>query len=163
MSEGREVRGRTVDLEGNPLGEILVTAYGERIEDAQETLSDPSGEFLLSGLGSSFHIVAGQDGWAPTIVDDPSRESSVVIPMGPGAILRGAVRGGDGDPIPGVEVQAVRWRGKALTVLAEMLTDPRGAFRFTRLPVGPCILRAGRSSLTLSLSHAEDRVVDLTC
>ncbi|MEM0925521.1 MAG: hypothetical protein AAGJ83_05745, partial [Planctomycetota bacterium] len=142
------VRGRVVDLEGNPVPGAEVRTrtvqrsdgrIGGRNPDVTSlTLSNDKGEFELFAGSEivAFDVRASAAGFAPT--DSPwlrSEKKQLEVRLGSGASLRGRLIY-EGKGVPNVEVGLVqkdRTMGNIVTP-QEVFTDASGEFQFQQLP-----------------------------
>src|SRR5262249_41789759 len=131
------IRGRVVGAQdGRPVAHALVSLWPRDvtspIRTAQlSTATDESGKFALVGVAPGRHrvqsFVDGRSSGLVNVTVDAGRESEdVVLRLDEiGAVVRGAVRDGDGRPLAGARVFAVldgRWFGGLPP------TDANGAF-----------------------------------
>jgi uncharacterized GH25 family protein len=137
------IRGRVVlRASGRPLPEATAILYepGSNASEPMRATTDAGGAFEFGGLHAGRYRLFAQAGELVGQLADPlpvaaaARLSDLVLPLEPGARLRGMVRDGDGRPLPGVRVSV------GLKVMppswAHTTTDGGGHFQLTGLLPG---------------------------
>lgn len=157
----------TNSVSGVPIARVLVAlrCFGQQNSAMEEILTDGSGAFRFTGLAHGLCNVTTkrpgfEDGGAGSgggpIAIGPSREN-VHITMKPVTVITGRVVDRSGEPVEGVQVQALRSNivdgRREPQVYAWATTDDKGRYRLANLWQGPFYVRAmgsgGRSSFTL--------------
>ncbi|HCA47593.1 MAG TPA: hypothetical protein DEP45_09650 [Armatimonadetes bacterium] len=148
---GMTVRGRVIDAAGNPVvGAIVVSANGVNWTTVRDE-ADAEGLFELKRIGTDEEIVTiiaaapdGSGAWAepvdPTIAFEPTIQLAA-----PGMIIA-TIRGADGQPVEGVQVQLdpqdmrtlmdAQLPGGLVVQVDGALTDAEGRARFEHLVPG---------------------------
>lgn len=173
------IRGRIVyEDNGKPVrrGEISLLTAESLTNLIPKAITNDSGEFELKGVraGNYYPLInvpgvlnpndyegffsAGEqrdvsaaklDTFFKRIVTDGVNEAQVVILAKRAGAISGRATFSDGDPAPGIRVQALRkaadlFEGPRSTGVADLLnakTDDRGFYRFSGLPPGEYIIR----------------------
>lgn len=155
------IQGIAVDETGAPLADVLVRADpdgppGKSAEDVRATAfatSGPDGAFTLTGVNRGMYALAAElEGRAPTFVRPAvaGGTSGVKIQMLVGEEIAGHVETTGGEPVGAYTLLVLRREGAVrMTMLAESIVDPRGAFR-VRVPPGDYELVAASSGLAPS-------------
>ena len=137
MKKGTLVSGRVVDSKGRPVAGARVYAAENKdvVLDDERSLtatSDADGRFRLSqAKAGPLFLIAKAKGHGPGMETIQVEGESVakVIRLGKPATFQGRVFDTSGNPLPGVLVNADRWRGgRLLNVL--LATDAEGRFRW---------------------------------
>jgi uncharacterized protein (DUF2141 family) len=135
-------------------------------EIARTTISDDAGRFMFAGLPAGRYTLGGaKEGYVTTnygasragepgsriVVDDGAERSDIRLPLLRGAVITGTLLDPHGQPIPGVNMRALRYgytvngerRLTAVTAtMAGHLTDDRGMYRIYGLPPGEYTIAA---------------------
>ncbi|MEZ5988269.1 MAG: carboxypeptidase regulatory-like domain-containing protein [Planctomycetota bacterium] len=121
--------------------------YGERIQTLAETKSDDEGRFGFDVVWGRLHRVrASKDGFAPGTVLEVIGGGEVVIPLSPGALVRGRVTGkGDGKPIAGAEIYV--YMTASTQVIGKAVSGRDGCYEIPDLPAIPAEVRCYPSGL----------------
>jgi hypothetical protein len=153
-ANGQAVAGALVVLEYYP----TLSGGGVATQQASERrITDTAGRFsFMRAPGSGTHLRALGEGFQESTYvegleddDDPvtSGAHNVVIRMTPLGVIHGHVKNGDGEPIPDLQVQAIRVsveRGRqVISDYADAVTDDRGEYRMFRIPGGIYLVKAG--------------------
>jgi hypothetical protein len=153
-ANGQAVAGALVVLEYYP----TLSGGGVATQQASERrVTDTAGRFsFMRAPGSGTHLRALREGFQESTYvegleddDDPvtSGTHNIVIHMTPLGVIHGHVKNGDGEPIPDMQVQAIRVsieRGRqVIGDYADAVTDDRGEYRMFRIPGGIYLLKAG--------------------
>jgi beta-lactamase regulating signal transducer with metallopeptidase domain len=155
LKAGYELHGLVVDSRGQPLpGVRIQTGYGMgNIELAGAVRSDAGGHFVLAHLHHRQVILtADATGHAITslIVDLPSNQPEVRLPMADLAPLQIHVRDGGGQPVVGASVTAGAYPTEGQLLDFAGATDSQGNLIWTNAPVSECSLVATAPRSTLS-------------
>ncbi len=163
MVPAATVHGRVVDVEGQPLADVWVSARPE-VPDVRpaavrddvpdsRAMTDGDGRFALARLapGTVYAVQAGRAGYAPVEHDlmalAPGEARDVPAwTLVPGRVAFGAVHDADDRPIEGVEVR-VRIadgvpRPPGAPAMARAVTDAEGRFRLHAPPVAKVDIEA---------------------
>jgi protocatechuate 3,4-dioxygenase beta subunit len=151
---GASIAGRVVDEAGHAVPDAVVT-IGGRGGPVDRVAVDPRGRFVFRGLQAGvFGVVASRPGYFGGAVDqhDPTSAarpieltdgqalSDVTLRLSTGGAITGTVTGEGGDPLPGVEIHALRRAlvGGRWTVSTgpTTTTDDRGDYRLDGLAPG---------------------------
>lgn len=171
-ADGGSVDGAVFDPDGRPVPDACVRIGEGRSSGITAgpggapplpalVLTDAQGRFSATGLPSGPQPVevraADLAPWRGECDVAASRTVSLRVDLGRGAVLRGRVVGGGGEPVRGAEVEIGDWNDLAHY---RAYTGADGAFELTGLPAGELTLRArhdvlGRASETVHASmHA---------
>ena len=122
----RLVRGRTVDAEGRPAPGLAVTfraGQGAPLPDAEHSTSDAAAAFSLPlASDGGGRVVVEQPGWSTVcaaMIKPGELPSLALVVAAPAVELAGVVRGPDGRPVPGAQVQVV-WPADLRTRLSDI-------------------------------------------
>jgi hypothetical protein len=158
--------------------EVTATTSERRFDlSPQVAITDDEGRFRLDGLpGGSFDLTARKGelvGAAPQTLSVASggNTQDLVIPVGPGVVLSGMVKGRDGKPVPGAQLSLnLRVGGMMMGIPVRRVSgraDGEGRFRLTGLLAGTYALitsAEGRppklEDLSLHQSLTRDVVLD---
>jgi len=174
------VRGRVTDLDGNPVHSFWIRAHPHLSTPGpvrvKRAFHNAGGRFELTTRRDralpegTYDLEAGdaQGRVSPSIRGIEVAPGSVVPPLhfrlGPGGAVSGKVRGPDGRPAAGVDVQ-IAPAGRAVRRFFAT-TNARGAYRVGWLPAGSYHItaeapdRAGRSA-SFSIARGGEARVDL--
>jgi len=144
---GRPVAAAVVSISGSSLIGVSPSAQSSRI------LTGADGRFVFRDLAAGVYSVAaakvnyadGEPGRLrpggsapPIVISDREKTVDVVVPMWKYGAIGGTILDEAGEPVAGVQVQALK-RGsatRAYTVARTTFTDDRGAYRFGNLVPG---------------------------
>lgn len=147
MGPRSDVAGRVLGPDGEPLGGIPVELYfshpGASMSWGPPETTDREGRFQFSGLNAAAdgryeaHLEFNRD-YVSANVPLLSGETNE-IRLEAGRVLTGRTLNEKGEPVPGIEVYAMRsdldlTPGAINTFEAEAATDAEGRFRFSNLP-----------------------------
>lgn len=139
-----QIRGRTVDPQGAPMPDVLVTAIPENPPGADDprsvafATSGPDGSFVLDNLDrKTYTLVAELDDHAHTTKDHVAGGTEgVTMTMDVGLPLGATVRDPDDKPVPSYTLLVTTRTGVAReVVLTRSIIDPKGHFE-VRVPEG---------------------------
>jgi Carboxypeptidase regulatory-like domain len=157
------VSGTVVDsVTRMPLKEVGVRARsfspGRSSPQSGSATTDAEGHFTMNGLQPGrYSFSAMQQGYVGQrisgggsngrvlIVAPDQHTSDLVIELIPGANISGHIKNADGQPMPNVSVECVKYTGggKDLhTVTSPSFTNPAGEYKIATLPPGRYFLRA---------------------
>lgn len=152
-------------------GQVLDASTGEPLKRATVTLrraspgeadgaprgytaaTDSSGRFAMAGIApGDYRLSARRNGFVDTAYGSavtlrPGQQlADVLFRMTPHGVITGRVVDEDGEPVPGVRMQAMRYRypqgRKQLSEFGEDNTNDIGEYRIAGLPAGRYYLRA---------------------
>jgi hypothetical protein len=157
------VAGALVVLEYVPSEASPGRPSGQPVVDRQ--LTDQSGRFSFTrSPGAGTHLRALREGYQEStyiegLEDDfePAGSRNVRIRLIPLSVIHGRVRNSDGEPIPDVQVQAIRLSVESgrrkTTDFGSSVTDDHGEYRLFHLPGGSYYVKAGgRTAALVSLT-----------
>jgi hypothetical protein len=162
-----DLRGRVVDVLGDPVPAATVWLTRDDDEVLRRTVADGQGLFQLRlpAVDWRVRVHASAPGLAmePVVADGPS----VILVMRDAAAVTGVVRDAAGLPVRGADVVVINpvereWSKAWFAAFAT--TDAAGAFRVPAVPVGPAQVRAwsdGRGKGPVNLDLAADAALDL--
>jgi len=181
LEEGRLLRGRVVDPQGNGLSDAMIlpsiTGMPASVSPNGLSVSDRNGSFQLTTPGDGtidLAVVAG--GWAPAFVtgllpqDDPQAPETL-IRVSSGGQIHVHVVGGDGAPVMGVPItvrplQALAEAFVPLLAQPPIPTDDQGMTTVSLLPPGSYEIGAleadGISPVPVEVREGEVSAVTLT-
>lgn len=119
--------------------------------------TDSEGRFQVAGLSpGSYRVIAARSGFvrqpgSPTVLTLTAgqRVKDLVFRLIPAAVLGGRVSDQDGDPLPGVRIQLLRYQytegARRLEPVEFAITDDRGQYRIPGLRAGRYYLKASYS------------------
>ena len=155
-----------------PVRGALVTISGDELPAGRATLTDADGRFRFDGLPAGRFVVtaskppfittafgAKRSGAAGTAIAVAvgQRVEDVVVRLSRGAVIAGQLRDGAGEPVPAVQVAALRVdfaRGTSPAPVAQTtMTDDRGAYRLFGLMPGKYAIVSTRSVTSGELSR----------
>jgi protocatechuate 3,4-dioxygenase beta subunit len=150
---GASISGRVSDTAGQPLARIVVTLYAANHAKQADTLTDPQGRYIFTGLAAGTYAVSanndehvatylrqwfGADGPADLRTPAPApnieigageARAHVDIAMMRALAIEGRVLDQLGDPVRGVEVVVTRVDGRAPALSGATNTNDLGAYR----------------------------------
>ncbi|NVB83443.1 MAG: sigma-70 family RNA polymerase sigma factor [Kofleriaceae bacterium] len=139
-----QIRGKTVDPQGAPMPEVLVTAIPENPPGSEDprsvafATSGPDGSFVLDNLDrKNYTLVAEIDDHAHTTKDHVAGGTEgVSLTMDVGLPLGATVRDPDDKPVPSYTLLVTKRTGVAREiVLTRSIIDTKGHFE-VRVPKG---------------------------
>ncbi len=154
------LHGRVIDAANSaPLSgaRVTVSAFSNPTADGRtpsetSVLTDASGSFSIVGVPPGYYSLSakrsgygqGSEPIPPITVDAAKGVEPVTLRLRPMAIIQGAVRDENGEPMPGVNVTPVRkiiQQGRAsLQVAGSVTTDDLGEYRVANLEGGRYLL-----------------------
>ncbi len=153
------IRGRVVNESGRPLpnARVLVRRFGSMQIEQTNTTTDSEGKFEVTGLQPVNYVVFPfLQGYAPLVRDLEDTQAnvhrtgeSVTLVLTKGGVITGTVTNQAGEPVVGVNVQAVMVNpSNGLPFPYNVLgsadrTDDRGVYRIYGLPEGTYAVGAG--------------------
>jgi protocatechuate 3,4-dioxygenase beta subunit len=181
------VVGRTIDAAGAAVAGARVTAAVERGSamgwsgSYGSAISDDAGGFRIDGLGPGRLSLRAEHPRAGTVQVGPQETPAAgqtietVLRLVTGSGIAGTVRGSDGQPVPGAQVD-IRFEGAPPPWMnSEMVTGADGRYAFFGVPTGTALLSASRGASnsarlksrerareqTVQLAAGESKTVDL--
>ncbi len=155
-----------------PVRGALVTISADELPAGRATLTDADGRFRFDGLPAGRFVVtaskapfitaafgAKRSGTAGTAITVAAgqRLEDVVVRLSRGAVIAGQLRDAAGEPVPAVQVAALRVdfaRGTSPAPVAQTtMTDDRGAYRLFGLMPGKYAIVSTRSVTSGELSR----------
>lgn len=151
------------DTSGAAVRRAVVNVQGPGSAATRSVATDDDGRFVLRNLPAGrYSVVARKAAWLDAAYGakrpgrpgtavhlDGGATADVSIRMARGAVVEGALRGEDGEPLPGIVVYAVDPRdpgmiGPAVFTRQEMMatTDDRGVYRIYGLAPGDYVIAA---------------------
>jgi len=134
----------------------LMGGMGAKRGNSVSANSDATGRFLFSGLAAGRYLItATHDGYVTqglfpgrrgkiTVVA-PGDRADVTVPLQPGGVITGHITDGDGKPLAGVSLSAIRssYRSGQLELTSAMSssTNPSGEYTIAGLNPGKYYLR----------------------
>lgn len=137
--------GKTIDRNGNPVGDVSITLIDLALGQTQETRSTASGDFsftqvatsqeTLTTFGGTHQIKAEKENYCSVteqIVLQAGQAQNINITLDGGGAIQGRVLDSNNQPLAGVSVTAQLTRGG----LAQTASDPYGLYILSGLPGG---------------------------
>ena len=162
------------DAEEKPVRHARVTCSAPELEHGITAVTDERGRFTCAELPAGrYSIAVTRDGWVATAYGEkrplrpgtpvpvaPGQHADVVIRMGRGAVITGALLDESGQPAAGATVVALRASmqngERRLTAVGTLGTaDDRGVYRIFGLPPGDYYVGAGPSTSMISGADAQ--------
>ena len=117
LDEGVELVGKLVDDQGRPLAGAKIglgSARRNRHRHFPSALTDAEGLFRFAHVpAGTLTVTAQSPGCAPELVDAVIKQGMKPIEfrLHPGYLIRGRVVNPEGNPLEGVTIEAVNWKG----------------------------------------------------
>jgi protocatechuate 3,4-dioxygenase beta subunit len=153
LQAGCQIKGIVEDASGVPVSNVFIDAELRRtigsigegsVDAARQAESDQEGKFVLDHVPVGGVAIRAYDGQHAVTSMETKIESCdappLKIKMIPGVTLSGAVRGTDGQGVPGVKL-TLQHRSIGFV---NTLTDKDGNYRFEKLPPGGMRMEAQR-------------------
>ena len=153
-------------------GALISLSGGQGVPRQALTTSD--GQYVFTGLPSgTYHITAAKTGYVagghgmrrpngsvqPLALGEGERVADAIVLMWKDAVIAGTVIDEAGEPIVGLQVQAVArgilFGNSALARSSSGVTDDRGAYRIANLVPGEYIVCAPNTHVSVPLSSVE--------
>ncbi len=153
-------------------GALISLSGGQGVPRQALTTSD--GQYVFTGLSSgTYHITAAKTGYVagghgmrrpngsvqPLALGEGERVADAIVLMWKDAVISGTVIDEAGEPIVGLQVQAVArgilFGNSALARSSSDVTDDRGAYRIANLIPGEYIVCAPNTHVSVPLSSVE--------
>ena len=150
------LRGRVIAPQGQPvegLSARLWPAQRSTEERVRQARTDGEGRFVFPrpGLGGHSLVIHG-GALAPKAVPVFVKQgmAEVIVRMQPGQTIRGRVVDPDGNPLPGMQIEATEWRS-FLSDYWQARTDGQGRFAWQEAPEGVTRFRvSGRERISIA-------------
>jgi protocatechuate 3,4-dioxygenase beta subunit len=161
------VRGRVINaITAEPLSKAQVTLRSRTNDNSSSVSADGTGTYSLAVAtgqyellvkkrgfvprGTSMAVQGTGTGWSCPAPADSQGVSNAVIRLMPQAVITGRIADSDGEPIPGVTVQAIQSHGagaaQRYSVAATATTNDLGEYRLFGLASGRYYLGAAYRS-----------------
>jgi hypothetical protein len=141
VKRGLELRGRVLDVAGQPAPGVQVSAQATGGEVSRLRMpssfgaarSGPDGSFVIEGLAPGKHEVRGStdDGASARVLADAGADD-VILRMERSGAVQGRVKTADGAPAAGAKVRMFG----SVQYLGDTTTDEAGAFSLEQVPTG---------------------------
>ncbi|HEV2720933.1 MAG TPA: carboxypeptidase regulatory-like domain-containing protein, partial [Thermoanaerobaculia bacterium] len=143
---GREIRGRVVDRNGQPIRMANVSARQPSVMGyIPNVQTDDDGQFTVSGLEDGRYTVrANKNGWVGASIDDvdPAAARPLTLTLDRGATITGRVIGLPPEELPQVHVSA-----SGNNAGSSQQTDASGNFALSGIPDGSVTITAYRQGM----------------
>lgn len=141
VKRGLELRGRVLDVAGQPAPGVQVSAQATGGEVSRLRMpssfgaarSGPDGSFVIEGLAPGKHEVRGStdDGASARVLADAGADD-VILRMERSGAVQGRVKTADGAPAAGAKVRMFG----SVQYIGDTTTDEAGAFSLEQVPTG---------------------------
>lgn len=176
--DGGAVRGFVVDPTGKPVQGAVVIVGAEDVAGiggrdnlppfAGLTRTDERGEFSVVGLAAGKQPIRVRGSrlapWRGEVEVQAGLTVTQRVDLGPGAVLRGHVVEGPGEPVARAEIEVGEWGD---IDHFHGVSDAEGAFELLGLPVGEVVVRAehgdhGKAQVTVPTTATDVATCTLT-
>jgi hypothetical protein len=153
------ITGRVVNESGQPMANAVVTVRGYAAADSRAVTTDEEGNFRVADLPPLAYLVSARSAAYVPRPRDPDLNpigyyrigESVRLEMMKGAVITGAVKRSNSEPVVSVPVSAYMIRDSKgqpvrYSTGRQAITDDRGVYRIYGLPPGTYIVAAGGGS-----------------
>jgi peroxiredoxin len=156
MKKGLTLRGRVLDLNGQPITEASVMQGSDRFgSHYSSTKTDSNGQFIFKNARPGEMILTVQaSGYCPDLKHITVYEGmpSIEFRLEPGHMIRGRIVDSENNPIEGASVTADTWRGHR-TLNWRVDTNNEGRFQWNDAPADEVLIDMGKRRFMSVRNH----------